>query len=160
MRISAFTFALLLIGVLVTAQPNKKLSATISGAIHVPSMFQMNITTSGSTTFSFDNWEAFTNGILKPAAIHATVKGTRPWIISVKTISADNLSEKISNQFLKIKETNREEFVSLNKYPQTLYVNSNTLIVNQLAFDLKMESPLDHKMGTYATMLVFTLSSQ
>jgi|GEM_PF-6758462 len=160
MRISTFTFALLLIGVLATAQPNKKLSATISGAIYVPSMFQMDIITSGNTTFSFDNWDAFTNGILKPAAIHATVKGTRPWIVSVKTMSADNLSEKISNQLLKIKESNREKFVSLNRYPQTLYINSNSLLVNQLDFDLKMESPLDHKMGTYTTMLVFTLSSQ
>ncbi|HTM65932.1 MAG TPA: hypothetical protein VL093_06420 [Flavipsychrobacter sp.] len=116
-----------------------------------------------NTQFNFDNWEAYKNGVVKSGIIHAKIKSTRPWVLTVSAPEESFVStsgNSLPYSLLKVKPTNGATFVPLSVQPSTLLTSASSQISSEQDFDLKMDSPLGFKGGNYSATIVFSLTAQ
>jgi hypothetical protein len=142
---------------------SSKKTASVTGAIYLPSVLTLKLSSVANTQFNFDNWEAYKNGIVKPAVVHAKIKSTRPWVLTVSAPEENFVSttgNSLPYSLLKVKPTNAATFVALSRQPNTLLTSSSSQISSEQDFDLKMDSPLGFKGGNYSATIVFSLTAQ
>ena len=140
-----------------------KQTASVTGSVHLPSVLTLRLSSVANTQFNFDNWEAYKNGVVKSGIIHAKIKSTRPWVLTVSAPEESFVStsgNSLPYSLLKVKPTNGATFVPLSVQPSTLLTSASSQISSEQDFDLKMDSPLGFKGGNYSATIVFSLTAQ
>jgi len=146
-----------------TNEHSSKLTDAAVGSIHFPSVLNIKITTAPAINFVFDNWDAYKNGIVKLAEIHAKIRSTHPWMLMVTCTSGSLQSgygSNIPSNLLKIKpSSSAQAFIPITQSPRPILQSSGSSVVTDQDFDLKMEAPLQYRGGDYNGSLMFSLTS-
>lgn len=140
-----------------------KQTASVTGSVHLPSVLTLRLSSVANTQFNFDNWEAYKNGVVKSGIIHAKIKSTRPWVLTVSAPEESFVStsgNSLPYSLLKVKPADGTTFVPLSVRPSTLLTSTSSQISSEQDFDLKMDSPLGFKGGNYSATIVFSLTAQ
>lgn len=137
----------------------------ISGAVVMPPLQTLTVTTNGSPNISFNSNSDLGNGRELPAFYHLEVKSTVPWVITVRSESENFTSsgtgaDNIPANVVSVKSSAGKDFMPVSAAEKTLLTNANDNIVNRFDIDVKINPAWKYSGGIYNLNLVFTLSPQ
>lgn len=160
-------FSLFLISILSFSQAT--ITRTANAYVNVNSYMSLDISTNGFLDFRFNNNQELLDGITLPNKFNVSIMSNKNWLLNVSTLTSKFLaigsqaSTQMPPDILSIKKNNSSTFVPLSQNSNTVgigYKGDNTSAGNQFKLDIKATPGYTFNGGTYAIVLIFTLSPQ
>jgi len=137
--------------------------SSISGAIQMPSLIDLSVSSPADERIVINNFEDFTNGKIFPSFFKLKVKSNCPWNISVMSNSSHLSSAQPIGKFpvelLSLRPETSNNFVSVSSKPKPFMQNSNDHIENSYNVDLKVDSPFNYYGGEYDFNVIFIITA-
>jgi hypothetical protein len=160
-------FFLLLFPNIVLAQVS--ISRTASANVNVFSYMSFDVTSNGPLDFKFNNNQQLLDGVTLNNKFNVNVISNINWILNVSTLTSNFLaigpqaSTQMPPDILSIKKNTSNAYIPLNHNPNMVclgYRGDQTSANNQFKLDIKATPGYTFNGGSYAIVLIFTLSVQ
>jgi hypothetical protein len=160
-------FFLLLFPNIILAQVS--ISRTANANVNVISYMSFDVTSNGPLDFKFNNNQQLLDGVTLNNKFNVNVISNINWIMNVSTLTSNFLaigpqsSTQMPPDILSIKKNTSNTFIPLSHSPNMVcsgYRGDQTSANNQFKLDIKATPGYTFNGGSYAIVLIFTLSVQ
>ena len=159
-----FLVTLLFVSASIIANAQNVGTGTSSQAMSVviKNVFDMNLSSTTTRSFSFDNLTDYDNGVEVLNANTVNYKTNKAWKVSVKALSA-NFSggagtTTMPSNVIKVRKTGTSTYVSVSAADQDLA--TGTRGASNFNIDYKATPGYSYEAGTYAVTLQYTITNQ
>ena len=156
--------AILLVSATFFANAQNVGSATPTQAVSVviKNVFDMNLTSSTTRSFSFDALTDYDNGLEVLNANTINYKTNKAWKVSVKALTSDFTggagTTPMPASVIKVRKTGTTPYISVSGADQDL--TTGTRGASNFNIDYKATPGYSYEAGTYAVTLQYTLTNQ
>ncbi len=161
-------FVLLCSTDLIFAQKNKEDFENTQVRLNLSPALELELDPKSDVSFNFLTANDIENGVIKPQFTRFRIKATRPWTLSVKSLtpyfsgSGPYASQDMPPSVLEIKKTNSSEYIPLAYTDVPLFTGSrggNFTPGNDFRADKKFTPGFNYNEGYYFITLVYTLTA-
>lgn len=160
-------FFLLLFPNIILAQVS--ISRTANANVNVISYMSFDVISNGPLDFKFNNNQQLLDGVTLNNKFNVNIVSNINWILNVSTLTSNFLaigpqsSTQMPPDILSIKKNTSNAFIPLNHSPNMVcsgFKGDQTSSSNQFKMDIKATPGYTFNGGSYAIVLIFTLSVQ
>jgi hypothetical protein len=131
-------------------------------SVVIKNVFDMNLSSTTTRSFSFDNLTDYDNGIEVLNANTINYKTNKAWKVSVKALSADfsggAAATTMPASVIKVRKNGAASYISLSNSDQDLTTGARGS--SNFDIDYKATPGYSYEAGTYAVTLQYTITNQ
>jgi hypothetical protein len=161
-KLSLVTLFLLSATIFAKAQNVGAGTSTQAMSVVIKNVFDMNLSSTTTRSFSFDNLTDYDNGVEVLNANTLNYKTNKAWKVSVKALSADFTggagTTTMPSSVIKVRKNGAASYVAISSTDQDLATGAR----GSSAFDIdyKATPGYNYEAGTYAVTLQYTITNQ
>jgi hypothetical protein len=147
--------------IIVNAQNVGTPTATQPISIVIKNVFDMNLSSTTTRTFSFDNLTDYDNGVEVLNANTINYKTNKAWKVSVKALSADftgGTSTTMPANVIKVRKNGAASYIAVSGVDQDL--TSGSRGASNFNIDYKATPGYNYEAGTYSVTMQYTITNQ
>jgi len=137
-------------------------TSTQAMSVVIKNVFDMNLSSTTTRSFSFDNLTDYDNGVEVLNANTLNYKTNKAWKVSVKALSADFTggagTTTMPSSVIKVRKNGAASYVSISAADQDLA--TGTRGASNFDIDYKATPGYNYEAGTYAVTLQYTITNQ
>ena len=159
-----FSIAILLVSATLFANAQNVGSATPTQAVSVviKNVFDMNLSTTTTRSFSFDALTDYDNGIEALNANTINYKTNKAWKVNVKALTSDFTggagTTAMPASVIKVRKNGAASYIAVSSSDQELATGARG--ASSFNIDYKATPGYSYEAGTYAVTLQYTLTNQ
>ena len=131
-------------------------------SVVIKNVFDMNLSSSSTRSFSFDNLTDYDNGLEVLNANTINYKTNKAWKVSVKALTSDFTggagTTSMPASVIKVRKTGAASYISVSNTDQDLTTGARG--ASNFNIDYKATPGYSYEAGTYAVTLQYTITNQ